>query len=253
MRIGATMQPFFNALKTLLLFGFSICLSPTLSADLVTISTLGSTSGSIGQFGENTSGTPATFGQTFIVPANSPVLDEVACFTTQNTNLPDAFDFSFHVAAWNGFRVDGPILYSSAPMSTTNNGGAGGAEEFRFDVETELVTGNKYIAFLTPEGHFDGLAGTVSVAIAGSATSYSGGEFVHTGRLNDFDALSTTTWDFNSSTNSTGFDTHFEMTFVPEPSSLLMLALVMLFFTVRLRGKFFTARSATNDEPALST
>lgn len=196
------------------------------------INTTGSTNGSIGVFGENTSGTQATFGQTFTVTAGNPVLEEFAFFPTESSNpiFTDSFDYSFHLAEWNGLRAVGPILFSSPQMSTTNNGGAGGQEELRFQINQELDPGTVYVAFLTSEGHFDGEPGAVTFTIAGSSTSYSDGEYVFAGRFDDFNQLTTTNWNFNSTSNTTGADTQFEAVFaaVPEPSAVLCLSIGLL-------------------------
>lgn len=221
-------------MKTFLQHAALICLtlhvcSPA-SANLV-INITGSQRGSIGRFGESTSGTPATFGQTFTVVAGATVLDEFAFYVTENTALDEGFEFTFHVGRWNGSRVDGPLVFSSGPMTSTNNGGAGGSEEIRFQIGQELDVGDVYVAFVTSEGLFDGDTGTVSVPIAGTAPifdPYTGGEFVYAQRFDNFNSLSTTTWLFDSNDNTTNFDTHFEAVFsaVPEPSSAIGLLLL---------------------------
>ena len=215
------------------IFTFLVLMLATRSsqADLI-INTTGSASGGVGIFGENTSGTQATFGQTFTVSPSSTILNEFAFFPLQVTDPPftDSFDYSFHLARWNGLRADGPILFSSPRMSTTNNGGAGGPEEVRFQINQELDAGEVYVAFLTAEGHFDGEPGGVTFTTAGSSTSYADGEYVFARRFDDFSQLTSTTWNFNSTTNSGGFDAHFEAVFsaVPEPSAVLCLSIGLL-------------------------
>lgn len=222
-----------STLIAILIFGFA---SNSVQAGLV-INTTATQRGGIGLFGEHSTGTQATFGQTFTATQCS-VLSEFAFYVTKHSAYPDFFDYSFHLAKWNGGRVDGPILFSSPAMSTTDNGGAGGTEELRFQVNQTLNAGDVYVAFLTSEGHFDGVSGGVTVPIAGTNSmpdAYSGGEFVYAKRFDDFNALSTTNWNFNSGTNSSDFDTHFEAVFTPEPSGAVLFASAMMIFFRRHR------------------
>lgn len=203
------------------------------------INTTGTTNGSIGLFGEFSSGTPATFGQTFTVTAADPVLDEFAFYVTKNSTHPDFLDYSFHVAEWNGLRAVSPPLFSTSPQSTTNNAGAGGTEEIRFQINQTLVPGTKYVAFVTAEGQFDGVAGGVGLDFAGSGSAYAGGELVYAERLDNFNALFSSTW-FRNTTHSLR-DVHFEAVFsaAPEPSGMTLLWVGVSLVAMRRRRKVF--------------
>jgi hypothetical protein len=40
-------------------------------------------------------------------------------------DYPEYTDFAAYVMAWDGAKAMGPVLWSSTPVSTTNNGGLG--------------------------------------------------------------------------------------------------------------------------------
>ncbi|BAY74849.1 hypothetical protein NIES25_12650 [Nostoc linckia NIES-25] len=145
---------------------------------------------SITPFGEfNT----ATYGQTFTVGSDN-VLNDFTFFLNDFDGQPDVVDFAAYVAEWDGFKATGPILYQSAPQSTTN---APGFEQFTFNTGgISLTSGKQYVAFLSASNFFDGTSGLAGLgAITGSQDVYSGGDFVFYNNGSDFSLLTQNTWD----------------------------------------------------------
>lgn len=176
----------------------------------------------IAPFGE---GNTATYGQTFTVGADN-VLDDFT-FSLLANNNPDAVDFRFYVANWDGSKA-GPILYESG--NTTTSGA--GYQPYTFNTGgLALVTGTKYVAFLSASKLFDGSTGTANMG-AGFANPdgpYSGGEFVFYNNGSNFGLLTTSAWDVTGTDPfwrqyDAAFTAHFSPggAAVPEPSSALL-------------------------------
>ncbi|MCB1746385.1 MAG: PEP-CTERM sorting domain-containing protein [Gammaproteobacteria bacterium] len=172
-------------------------------------------------FGESNT---ATYGQTFTVSGPDTVLDQFSFWYDDNLDS-DFVDFAAYLYAWDGSKASGPALYTSAMVSTTNNGGTDGVE--RFDFATggiQLVAGQQYVAFTSASLFFDGVTGT-SVAGGNGSDGYAGGQFVFMNNGSNSGAWTTQTWATGS-----GIDTAFEAVFssgqaVPEPVTLALLGL----------------------------
>lgn len=173
----------------------------------------------ISPFGEfNT----ATYGQTFTVGSDN-VLNDFTFFLNDFDGQPDVVDFAAYVAEWDGFKATGPILYQSAPQSTTN---APGFEQFTFNTGgISLTSGKQYVAFLSASNFFDGTTGLAGLGATGFQSVYSGGDFVFYNNGSDFSLLTQNTWDDVGG----GFfgDSAFKASFspatasVPEPTTML--------------------------------
>lgn len=176
--------------------------------------------GTISPFGEPNT---ATYGQTFTVVGSDTVLDDFS-FRFDDSVNPDTIDFAAYVYGWDGGKATGPQLYASVMRTSTNNGGAGGFEEFHFTTGgVELVSGGQYVAFLNTSDFFDGQLGT-SIWDYGNDT-YSGGAYVYENNGSNFSSLLTFDWDY---TGSSGQDTWFKASFsapveVPLPAALPLL------------------------------
>lgn len=154
------------------------------------IDTTAGASGAVVFFGE---GATATYGQTFTVTGAETRLDSFSFWLNDSLN-PDYVDFSAYVYAWDGAKATGPALFTSTPVSTTNNGGSDGWEMFAFDTGgIGLVSGAQYVAFLSASGAFDGQTGNASMW-ADSANPYAGGTFVFMKNGSNFPLLLSNNW-----------------------------------------------------------
>ena len=153
--------------------------------------TRGTTVGTWGQVGS------ATFGQVFTVGADTrldsftfPVSDGAGVALPEET---DFVGFGAYVMAWGGSHAQGPTLFDSGPLTTTNNGGLGGWEWFAVDTGgIELSPGQQYVAFFSVSEHCDDEPGGAWLGYAGD--HYDGGQFVYLDNGTDFDATTTTDW-----------------------------------------------------------
>ena len=173
--------------------------------------------GTVGDFGEPDT---ATYGQTVTVPAVDNILDSFS-FWLDDYTVPTV-DFAGYVMAWDGTKATGSVLWNSAPLSTTNNGGQGDLEKFTFNTGgLSLTSGAQYVLFVSASDYFDGSTG-YSSSVFGQ-TPYAGGDFVYLNNGSDFSKLTATAWD-----QLTWADFAFEAEFssgvaaVPAPGALLL-------------------------------
>jgi hypothetical protein len=183
----------------------------------------------------------AVYGQTFVAPASDPILTSMTFRLNDQLN-PDFVDFDAVVMAWDGTKATGPVLFTAGPFSTTDNGGAGGFENFTINTgSTVLTPGSQYVAFFSAANRFDGQYGTAVWAYLGTSISngqdgYTGGNFVFLNCGNDASQYTTVPWE-----NPTFFggqpshDLAFTLTFVPEPTTLGALAPLAAFALRRRR------------------
>ena len=181
-------------------------------------------SSQISSFGESNS---ATYGQTFKVGGSETQLDSWTFFLNDSVN-PDYVDFAFYVMDWNAAatRASGSILFQSASVSTTNNGGLGGMEAFTFNTGgLNLVAGNDYIAFISATGLFDGQTGTAGAGSLLNESAYLDGGFFWQNNGNNAGTWNTQAWSSVSNFGDLAFTASFSSVKVPEPSSVLLLGL----------------------------
>ncbi|MEW4529170.1 PEP-CTERM sorting domain-containing protein [Maioricimonas sp. JC845] len=175
----------------------------------------------------------ATIGQTFVVPGSNDVLESWTYYLNDALN-PDFVDFAFYVMEWDAAstRATGPVLYQSAVVSTSNNGGADGFEEFTFNTGgLQLTSGNDYIAFISATGQFDGTNGTASLGyIPYIRPGYASGAAYRQHNGNTAGTWDTQGW--SAVRPGRQEDLAFTATFsgatvspVPEPSSLALFAI----------------------------
>lgn len=182
-------------------------------------------SSEIAAFGESNS---ATYGQTFKVGGSETQLDSWTFFLNDRVN-PDYVDFAFYVMDWDAAttRATGSVLFQSAAVSSTNNGGLDGMEEFTFNTGgLNLVGGNDYIAFISSTGLFDGQTGTAYAGSLRDESAYLDGGFFWQNNGNSAGTWDTQSWSSGSNYGDLAFSASFSSAAkVPEPASLLLLGL----------------------------
>lgn len=207
--------------KSLAALAITAVISSNASA-LTTIDTTGSWNGSdfIFPFGETNT---ATYGQTFTVGADN-VMDSFTFWMEERSGAPT--EFGAYVMAWDGNKATGPVLFSTGMLTTTNNGGAGGFEQFTINTGgLSLSSGSQYVAFFNASNYFDGVDGTSNMAGLSGANVYADGQFVFLNNGSNFGQVTTSNW--NKDHQGAGSDLAFVMEFsgVPAPSILALMGL----------------------------
>lgn len=219
-------------------FAFSIA---STSFAIPVIDTTGSWNGSdsIGGFGEPPNS--ATYGQTFTVTGPETVLDSFTFYVDDQFNsvFTDFVDFEVFVYAWDGGKATGPALFSSSPMSTTNNGGADGWEAITTNTGgIDLVSGSQYVAFFSGSNLFDGEPAISVWGGLNGADVYAGGQFAYSNNADNFGELFTNDWSLGF--QGEGSDLAFSMRFseqapIPEPATVTLLGLGLAGLVARNR------------------
>ena len=158
-------------------------------------------------------------GQTITAPGSDPILQS---FTFYAWDVPGPATFAVYVMQWTGYRADGPVLFETGPLVTSNNGGLDGMEAVTVYPNLWLDAGIEYVVFLSGPGRSGGPSGDVSFPIL-SVDAYAGGHAVVT---SSFEYVTTESWGTFSTDpgRDFGFTAHFShVAPVPEPSSLLLL------------------------------
>lgn len=179
-----------------------------------------------------------TSGQTFTAPLGTTTIQSFTFWLNDRLN-PGFVDFSAHLVQWDGTKPTGPLLFSSAPLSTTDNHGLGGMEKFQFYLPSVAVEpGQEYMAFLTTLEIADGLTGTAYVGVLGSDVM-TGGRAYNT-RSTDISSTLQRDWGFVQP--SVDFAFRAEFIAVPEPSPIA-LAVCGLLTLAAFRARATTQRN----------
>jgi hypothetical protein len=176
-------------------------------------------------FGE---GWTETYGQSIVAPAIDNVLDS---WSLQVDDLSGTADFAGYVMAWDGSKATGPVLWQSAPQTTTNNGGSDGYEVFTFNTGgLGLAPGGSYVLFISASEYLNGTA-DISLVACG-ATPYADGAAFWNESGSNFSLLTTTPWEpFWGPAGLGTVDLAFEASFssggtvVPLPGAILLAGL----------------------------
>jgi hypothetical protein len=221
----------------------AVRLSPLLAALAVGVSTLpaqqintGQNTGHVGSFGSpggGMVGSPgsATFGQTFAAPAGYVWLDEFTFRLLYNEG--PQFEFTAYVAAWDGVKASGPMLYAS-PLQTSPAEGAG-STLYTFSTGGIAVKSEEtYVAFVNASPYaaahpfpiWPKALAYLRQGGAGYSDSYGGGAFVYDANGSDFAALTARPWRY---TGVQQYDLAFTAAFsVPEPSTVALVGTAVL-------------------------
>ncbi len=157
----------------------------------------------VGTFGE---GSTDSYGQTFVTPSGETVLQSFSIYIDDRLT-PDFVDFAAYVMEWadsdgiqQAAHAVGPILYESAPLATSNNGGQDGFESFTFLTGgLNLDPGKKYAFFVSSSLFWDGIHGGGKVGVI-YENVYTEGEFVYQSTGKDFQVITNGGgWNFDPS------------------------------------------------------
>ncbi len=104
--------------------------------------------------GNNGAGALNVFGQTFVVAADAPTLQQLSFWLQHSPNDTSGEDvfFSVVVMAWNTDRATGPVLYESAMQSITTAQST--MTEYLVDTGGLPLMPGQYIAFLSANNGF---------------------------------------------------------------------------------------------------
>jgi hypothetical protein len=187
------------------------------SAATIIIDTTGSQNSSIGYFGEPNT---ATYGQTFTLGGDSLLSSFTFYFNDQQVAGDGLTNFQAYVMAWDGAKATGPVLYQSAPMSSS---GGAGYETFAINTGNLLLDAGQYVAFFSASNLFNAVDDHAVWASVSGSSVYAGGLFVFSNNGNNFGNLTVTNWSQNW--QCTGCDLSFQLVAseVPEPATLLLL------------------------------
>lgn len=157
----------------------------------------------------------ATRGQVITVPQVDTLLTHFSfwIYDYYSTWGPIPLSFGAYVAAWDGSKITGPILYSSG-LRTTPVGQPSGFTKHTFDTGgIELTPGGSYVLFVSlSEFSSGGVNGSGGWATPFGVDAYPGGESVGMENETNFTALSTNAW-----IASPGSDLVFQASFVAGP------------------------------------
>lgn len=173
----------------------------------------------------------ATYGQTFMTAGGFNTLQNFSFWLNDGFDSQNAADVRFkaYIMQWDATNghATGPVLYSSGLQS----GPSGASQRYDFITGPLLLNGgSQYVAFLSASGLFASMPATATTEMEITVEgTYTGGQFVYADNGDDFDALSSTEWDFWN--NTPELQTHFfaefsgDVSVVPEPSTVLLLAI----------------------------
>lgn len=215
-----------------LFFGSQVLTASVVDTNVISTTSAWDGNNGIYYFGESLiNDSSATFGQTITVGST---YTRLANFTFWINDSYPAFDnpinFAAYVMAWDGNKADGPILYQSGKLTTSNNGGQGGMEPFTFNTGgISLTPGGQYVLFISVSQFVDG--DSERGGVGGVLTdAYPGGSFVNLGNGSNFGLLTTENW-----VTTPQWDLAFTATLspAPEPSTILLggagLGLIWIF------------------------
>jgi hypothetical protein len=179
-----------------------------------------------------------TLGQTFTIPTLS-ALESFSFFFTTNDDAPGPRQLKTYVAAWDGMKATGPILFQS-PVFLVSSAGY-----LTFDTADLLLTPGQYVAFASAAGLFDGVNDMAVMRLViredgmgGFLDPLPGGDAWYQQSDNDFSRITTQNWLRNGQDPDT-VDWDFQACIrpVPEPTSWVLCASGALGLLGRLRRR----------------
>jgi hypothetical protein len=136
----------------------------------------------------------ATYGQTFLVGADN-VLNNFSLFLDGPAASP--LSFKAYLFAWDGSKASGPALYTSG-IRQFGGSPFDNPAEFTFSTgNLQLLSGQRYVAFVSTSEVQDGNEISVFMPTSGDdGNLIPGGGLVYYNNGADFAALTTNTWDY---------------------------------------------------------
>jgi N-acetylneuraminic acid mutarotase len=159
----------------------------------------------------------ATFGQTITAPLQDSVLTNfsVWVYDYYSTASSTPLTFGAYVAAWDGSKIVGPILYSSGLRSAATGAPMGFTKHSFNTGGIEMDPGGSYAIFISLSDFSPlGVNGSGGVGTPFGVDAYSGGMMVNSANGTNFTALSTNAWYSNP-----GADFAFQASFIAKPSA----------------------------------
>lgn len=176
----------------------------------------------------------ASWSQKLFVPVDEQFIKFVTVYVDDvfDAQFQDSVDFSLYFIKWTSNRALPDIAYKSPKVTTTNNNGQGGFEEFTFQINKLLDHDpfvHDYAIILSTSEYFDGLPGRARIGARLSGDVYPRGRAYHNGNLDDLSPWFDGPPGSWSRLNSVDLVFKLEWstapaTVVPEPSTLLLLA-----------------------------
>ena len=169
-------------------------------------------------------------GQSFTAPAGINAMQSFTFFLNDRMN-PDPVRFTANLVGWDGVQPVGPIVFTSAPVTTSNNHGLGGQEAFQFSMPNVPVTpGQQYLAFLTSIGVSGTLVGSAFVGVVSSASGdvLPGGQTYLNGLATTVQGLYDQPWWFLQPSTDLAFRAQFAAVPEPSPAHLALFCLALL-------------------------
>ena len=184
----------------------------------------------------------ATYGQTFSL-STAASMDSFTFYLNDALD-PGVIDFHAYVYSWDDSlnQIAGSSLFASNAMSTTNNGGTDGFEEFSIDTAGVTLSAGQYVAFFTASNLFDGTPGTGKMGFTNDDT-YADGNLVYINNGSDFAALSSSSWSEWAGAEDLAFTVR--TTAVPIPAAVWLMFSALA--VVGWRGKKSVASKASGE------
>jgi PEP-CTERM motif len=183
------------------------------------IDTTGVDGGGVNPFGDPNT---ATYGQTFVPSGADTFLDSFSLYLRNRSSGAGTLDLRGYIGDWNGSRPNN-ILYESATQTMNSNGTL---QEFAFDPNIVLTSGQTYVAFLSISNLPDQPTSRFFMPSTGNDLTLTPGNFVFLNNGQNFGLLTTQDWS-NLGDNST--DVWFKASLtsglasIPEPGTLALI------------------------------
>jgi PEP-CTERM motif-containing protein len=205
---------------------FVACALARPSAAQVTVGT-GTSTNYVGPLGNDSQGTPlSAFAQTFVSPTGMNFLQQFTLYLSTELNGNQLF-LQSSIYQFDGDRLTGPALFTSALFAGSGNAGDNDAFTFGSDgnlLNVQLAPNVVYAMVLSalPGSALSADPSTVQVNLG--ATDYANGELFYAVSTNPADLSAPGGFFELDGSTDAAFQASFSVTPTPEPASLLLVA-----------------------------